>query len=235
MDNHNTIPTKSRPISEAEQMYLLTTAKLVESGITEPVPLTALAQALAIQPVSANQMVHSLAESGLLDYLPYKGVQLTPAGRGHALRVLRYRRLWETFLVEHLGLGPDAADSIACEFEHATTEDAARALAEYLGNPQTSPQGLPIPAAPLPIEAQPLSSLRPGDQAVIVSLPDDLSAASFLRSQGLHAGTPVIPLAAGMEGDLLVKTATGTIHLSGSLAKLITCHLTTPAQEPHRA
>ncbi|RMF39870.1 MAG: MarR family transcriptional regulator, partial [Anaerolineae bacterium] len=64
--------------SESEQMYLVTLAQLETAS--QPVPLSALAQALGVQPVSVNQMVRKLAEAGLVTYEPYHGVSLSPQG-----------------------------------------------------------------------------------------------------------------------------------------------------------
>jgi Mn-dependent DtxR family transcriptional regulator len=65
MTNHN-----NNGMSESEEMYLITIARLVEQGVEDPVAISPLAEALSILPVSANQMVHKLAEEGWLEYLP---------------------------------------------------------------------------------------------------------------------------------------------------------------------
>ena len=67
-------------MSEAEEMYLIALARLGEQGVQGPVPLAQLAQELSVLPVSANQMVHKLKQEGILDYVPYKGVELKPEG-----------------------------------------------------------------------------------------------------------------------------------------------------------
>ena len=104
----------------SEEMYLITAAMAEEEGREGPLPLASLAQALSISPVSANQMVRRLADRGLFEYHPYHGVVLTARGRIAARRVLRGRRLWAGFLVDHLGFDMDEADELACEFEHVT-------------------------------------------------------------------------------------------------------------------
>ena len=119
--------------SPSEEMYLITVARAEEAGRPGPLPLAALAQSLSISPISANQMVWRLAERGLLEYHPYQGVLLTPAGRATAGRVLRGRRLWAGFLEEHLGFGKEEADVLACEFEHLTPPELADRLEAFLG------------------------------------------------------------------------------------------------------
>ena len=111
--------TLEAEMSESEQMYLITTAMLIEDGMEQPVPLPALAQARSIMPASVNQMVRKLADEGLVTYIPYKGIVLTPAGTNIATRILRYRRLWEVFLVKKLKLALAPADQLACRLERA--------------------------------------------------------------------------------------------------------------------
>ena len=128
-------------------MYLITVAVAEEEGRPGPLALADLAQSLAISPVSANQMVRRLQEQGLVEYHPYHGVSLTPAGRQAARRVLRGRRLWATFLVAHLAFTPEEADALACSLEHVTPPEAADRLAQFLGDPAVGPLGRPIPPA----------------------------------------------------------------------------------------
>jgi Mn-dependent DtxR family transcriptional regulator len=66
MEYHNT-----EGMSENEQMYLVTIAKLEEGGHESPVALSELANALSVLPVSVNQMVRKMDESGLVKYYPY--------------------------------------------------------------------------------------------------------------------------------------------------------------------
>jgi DtxR family transcriptional regulator, Mn-dependent transcriptional regulator len=207
MENHNT----SRPSSESEEMYLLTAARLVEAGVPEPIPLSALAQAMAVQPVSANQMVHTLEGAGLMVYTPYKGVQLTDTGRLQAERILRYRRLWRAFLEEHLGLQGGEADALACDFEHVTTEKAARRLEHYLASPSH-----PFSIKQEPDCTLPLDRALPGQTVIFASSSRDL--ALYLAAQGLETGTPIRILALGPTGDILVEIPAGTLHLAREIA-----------------
>ena len=135
--------------SESEEMYLITVARAAEDGESTPIPMGYIAKRLSVSVPSAHEMVHRLVERGLLNYEPYHGVDLTEAGGDVADRVLRTRRLWATFLSEHLGFSPEEADDQACEFEHVTTDEAARRLASFLGNPESGPLGNPIPSGEL--------------------------------------------------------------------------------------
>ena len=150
-------------MSESTEMYLLRIALLRESG--RPVSVGRLAAALGISPVSANQMCHRLAAQGLVEYRPYRGLTLSAAGEERAGRLLHRRRLWETFLVERLGLAAAAAEAAACQLEHATTDDLAERLAAFLGQAEPAPCAPPIPrqdpAAPSPERSAWTPSPRP--------------------------------------------------------------------------
>ena len=132
-------------LSESEEMYLVSIARLVESGVEPPVSISLLAHEMEIASVSANQMVRKLEECELVRYYPYKGVSLTEYGEAAALRVLRHRRLWEVFLVENLQFSPAEAEHQACRLEHVFPDEAVERLAGFLGQPRLSPQGKTIP------------------------------------------------------------------------------------------
>jgi DtxR family Mn-dependent transcriptional regulator len=212
-------------MSESEEMYLVSIARLLESGVDGPVPLSQLAGELDVLSVSANQMIRKLEENGLVIYMPYKGVELTEKGRAKAFQVLRYRRLWEVFLVEHLKMLPAEAAEMACKMEHDLPSIAAERLAEYLGNPQFTHNGKPIPAEGAhsrPAIDLPLAFLgihRPGQVSRISADPQTLS---FLAADGLVIGADISVEAAGSRGNLLVQTAgEKRIHISAAVADLI--------------
>lgn len=210
-------------MSEAEEMYLITLARLVERGIQSPVPLTLLAEELAVLPVSANQMVHKLAEEGILDYVPYKGVALRPDGQKMANRTLRRRRLWELFLVDRLGLPFDEADALACRMEHITSAEVTERLAAFLGSPVRSSRGLPIPPAEdenLRIE-EPLSQAEVGRSYEVTKISDEILR-EFLATNGIAEGTSIQLLAASSHGDVLLDIAGLHINLAGETVAQVT-------------
>ncbi|NOX62916.1 MAG: metal-dependent transcriptional regulator [Chloroflexi bacterium] len=213
-------------MSEAIEMYLLRIALLSERR--DPVPLSQLAEEMNISPVSTNQMCRKLAERGLVDYLPYKGVTLTEEGAVIARRILRKRRLWEVFLVEKLGVAPDEAEDAACRFEHVTPDHLAERLADYLGHPALSPQGQPIPARPGHSEtpsAQKLSALSAGMECRILDAAASGPMREFLQAQGLRRGARARVLAVAQNNALLLDVDGRTISLSPELAETIQIHL----------
>ncbi len=207
-------------MSESEEMYLITVARLIEQGVGEPVPISRLAQELSILPVSTNQMVHKLAEAGWLEYLPYKGVVLTARGRQIARQVLRHRRLWEVFLAEHLELSPGEADTLACRFEHITPKPVINQLADFLGNPAFSPQGLPIPEAGgerISENSLPLAELPVGREGEVMRIEADPQTRAFFEAAGIRPGVVVCPLAVARGGTMLLQAGASRLHLTGDV------------------
>ena len=207
--------------SESEEMYLIHIAMAGEEGIDGPVGLSHLAEMLEVSPISANQMVKKLARRGLVDYLPYKGVELTAPGRVIADQVLRGRRLWSLFLVDRLGLSVARSDSIACDLEHITPPDLADRLAALLGDPARGPQGLPIPSSKSPGLDEPLSELPAlpvGERAAVTAVDGSPPVVSFLSDAGVVAGSEVTLLAMSDRGDCLVDVDGREVHLAARLA-----------------
>ena len=206
--------------TESEQMYLITVARAAEEGAAGPVPVAALAASLGVSVASANEMVRKLAAKGLVEYLPYKGAELTSIGAQVAGRVLRTRRLWATFLAAHLEFSPGEADALACNLEHVTPPEAAERLARFLGDPQAGPLGKPIPpdsGESPPPRSTPLADLPVGTTAEVVSITPPGPAAEFFAAEGIVPGTVVSVRGSGSSG-MLIETAAGWVHLAPHLA-----------------
>ncbi len=159
------------------------------------VPTGQVAQALGVTPGTATVMVKALAESGLVDYEPYEGVRLTPAGRQLALHVLRRHRLIELFLVRILGLDWSEVHVEAEALEHAVSERVVERIDEMLGRPAVDPHGDPIPTSRGEVakaEHESLAELQVGRRARIARIADQQS--DFLRlveRLGLRPGVKV--------------------------------------------
>ena len=214
MAHHNMIDAQ---LSENIEMYLVRVAQLRQED--QPVPISQLAQELAVTSVSANEMCRKLMEKGLVDYEPYKGVTLTAEGNALAQRVLRSRRLWTTFFTNALDFPAQVADEIACRFEHVTTDELAGRLANYLASETDSslPTGEPAPAEQPPC----LTELSPGQWGTVVAVDTDSVATAFLRQQGVLPGAPVSLLATASSGTLLVEVHGQPLALAPVLGQAI--------------
>jgi DtxR family Mn-dependent transcriptional regulator len=146
------------------------------------VPMGHLASALGVAPGTATTMIKALAESGLVNYEPYAGVRLSPAGQKLAARVLRRHRLIELFLVRVMGLSWDEVHEEAEQLEHVVSDRLIERIDEMLGRPEADPHGDPIPTADGHVARQDLDTLLscPLQTPVVVSRVIDQDAA-FLR------------------------------------------------------
>ncbi|HSH59535.1 MAG TPA: metal-dependent transcriptional regulator [Acidimicrobiales bacterium] len=153
-----------------------------------------LAHALGVSPGTATSTIKRLADRGLAEHKPYRGVLLTREGRGAAVAAIRRHRIVERFLSDMLGYPWNEADRLAATFEHELPQEVEERLYVALHRPATCPHGFPIPE---PAEAgipdmPPLYDLEPGDVAVVaVPGATDDEVVAFLETLGLRPGVRV--------------------------------------------
>ncbi|MFZ1687685.1 MAG: metal-dependent transcriptional regulator, partial [Flavobacteriales bacterium] len=123
-------------MTRAEEDHLKAVHRLLEDGIAGT---NAIAERLSTKASSVTVMLQKLDEKGLLNYQPYKGVTLTRKGREQAVALVRKHRLWETFLVQHLGFGWDEVHEVAEQLEHIQSGQLVDKLDEFLGHPHFDP------------------------------------------------------------------------------------------------
>src|ERR671933_1523696 len=156
------------------------------------VSTNALADRLGVTPASASNMVKKLDALGLVSHLPYRGVQLTPAGVRVALEVLRHHRLLELYLSEELGMPWDRVHAEAEVLEHVLSEELEALIAAKLGNPTHDPHGDPIPSADLVMEERPTERMcdqGAGARGVFVRVSDaDPAMLRYLAERGIAPG-----------------------------------------------
>ncbi len=128
---------------DSTEMYLRTVLELEEEGI--PALRARLVERLGLSAPSVSEGINRLAADDLVRLEGDRTVALTEAGREKANHVLRKHRLAERLLVDVLGLEPEFAHEEACRWEHVISDRVEQKLADYLGNPDTSPWGNPIP------------------------------------------------------------------------------------------
>jgi DtxR family Mn-dependent transcriptional regulator len=154
----------------------------------------ALADHLGLSPGTVTATVKKLAEKGLLDHKPYKGVELTEPGRRAAISAIRRHRIVERFLADMLGYAWNEADKHAAAFEHDIPQEVEDRLFAALNRPATCPHGFPIPEPDVTEmdSLPPLYALQPGDVAVVaVPGSTDPAVVEFLGTLGLRPGVRV--------------------------------------------
>jgi DtxR family Mn-dependent transcriptional regulator len=180
-------------LSRSVEDYLKAIYALCETGSVAST--SSIADSLEVQPASVTGMVKRLAESGLLEHVPYRGVRLTEVGTREALRVLRRHRILETYLMERLGYRWEDVHREAERLEHAASDELVERMAAAIENPSHDPHGAPIPTPAGEIESTDsftLAELAPGVEAQVRAVRDD--HAEGLRgaeAAGLLPGTSV--------------------------------------------
>ncbi len=177
-------------LSRSTEDYLKAIHELEAQG--RPAQTSAIAEALEVAPPSVSGMVKRLSESGLLEHVPYRGVQLTWTGRRTALRMVRRHRVLETYLSSKLGYDWDSVHEEAERLEHAVSDELIERMAMALGNPQFDPHGGPIPTKEGEIEEPAVTQLADvavGETAELRMVSDrDSERLRYLSSLGLRLG-----------------------------------------------
>ena len=187
-------------MSESIEMYLISIARIAETTHDETVPIPRLAEKLSILPVSTNQMIRKLEETGVVNYLPYKGIQQTNC----------------------LKFPIETAYSLSCRLEHVMSNEEIEHLSQFLGDPTLNVNGIPL-QPPLDNQAAvpefPLTRLKVNQAGYVVRVAADQALLSFLSSAGIWTGVRVTSIAKGDSGDMLVLVGDKSrIHLSPEVA-----------------
>ena len=108
-------------ITPVAQDYLKAIWTATEWG-GAPITTGALASRFGTSAANVTDTVRRLAAQGLVEYTPYRPVQLTEDGAAYAVAMVRRHRLIETFLVTALGYGWDEVHTEAERLEHAVSD-----------------------------------------------------------------------------------------------------------------
>lgn len=163
-----------------------------------------VATTLGVAAASVTGMIRRLAAQGFLDHAPYRGVQLTDAGRRAALRTIRRHRIIETYLTEVLDYPWDRVHDEAERLEHAASDELIERLAAALDHPTADPHGAPIPTAEGDVDERrhrTLADLASGERARMVRVSD--------KNPSLLRYLAEIALVPGAEVEVLAKAPFG--------------------------
>ena len=133
---------------------------------------------------------------------------LTPSGRIKAQSLVRAHRLWETYLVDKVGLGPDQIHHEAEKIEHHLSEEMIDKVERALGYPHFDPHGSPIPAKS--ILGRHIFDLEVGARAKISDSQPNQEIIRVLWSRGIQSNEEFAILS--KEGESIsIKMADGEI------------------------
>ena len=185
-----------------------------------------VAVALDVAPASVTGMIRRLATQRYLTHVPYRGVQLTVAGRRAALRTIRRHRILESYLTRILGFPWDLVHAEAERLEHAASDDLIERMAAALGHPTSDPHGAPIPTVDGTVDERPrrrLVDLAVGERATMVEVSDkDPELLRYLAGIALQPGTEVTVLArAPFDGPLTLRVGAAEPMVGPPLAEQV--------------
>ena len=187
---HATLKDASPPLSRSVEDYLKVIYHLSnQGGFASTSDIAAM---LEVAPPSVSGMVKRLSETGLIEHVPYRGVQLTAQGRRAALKMIRRHRILELYLTQQLGYDWGGVHDEAERLEHAVSDDLIERMAGALGNPLYDPHGDPIPTAAGDIEEAELMSLAEAPVGAKLELrqvgTQDPARLRYFAEQGLTPG-----------------------------------------------
>jgi DtxR family Mn-dependent transcriptional regulator len=213
-------------LTRSVEDYLKAIYRLSPGG--QPASTSDIAHLLELSAPSVSGMVKRLSELGLLEHVPYKGVQLTVEGRRVALRMVRRHRMIEAYLVAFLGYSWDTVHEEAERLEHAVSDTLVERMAAVLGNPSVDPHGDPIPTpdgAILVAAGIPLAEVPAGTTVELRRVDEnDPERLRYIASVGLTPGVLVTVLdRQPFQGPVTIEAA-GLTHVIGhELGQVLFC------------
>lgn len=213
-------------LTRSVEDYLKAIYRLSPEG--RPASTSEIANLLELSAPSVSGMVKRLSELGLLEHVPYKGVQLTDDGRRAALRMVRRHRLIEAYLVAFLGYTWDTVHDEAERLEHAVSDALVERMAAVLGNPTADPHGDPIPAADGSIEEPELialSNVAPGRTIELCRVDEgQADRLRYIASIGLTPGAVVSVIERQpFEGPITIEVDGQTHVIANELGRVLFC------------
>lgn len=196
--------------------YLKAIYKL--GGLENLVSNKQIAEALQVAPASVTEMLGKMKREGLIHYEPYKGSRLTEEGMRAAISLVRGHRLWEVFLMRHLGYSWSEAHEDAELLEHITPMRLTTRLDNFLNYPAYCPHGSAIPnpdgqLSHIPTET--LNLLPVGVYSNIRRVAEEKELLDYLQETGITIGSSVrIIEAAPYEGPLTLDLEGKCIQIS---------------------
>lgn len=192
----------------------------------QPVTVKQLSERMGVRAATVSDGIRRLAEQGLVAHERYGGVELTDAGRRHAVAMVRRHRLIETFLVAELGYGWDEVHDEAEVLEHAVSDDLVDRLDRRLGHPARDPHGDPIPTAdgtPRRPDAVPLLAAPAGVALAVVRISDaDPAVLRYLAERGIGLDTALtVDGHAPSAGDVTVRVGEAAVVLGPAAAEAL--------------
>jgi DtxR family transcriptional regulator, Mn-dependent transcriptional regulator len=204
--------------------YLETILYLIRKN-QGPAKTKQISEELNVSPPSVTEMVKKLNSSGLVEYTPYQGVELTEKGTDEAIKIKRKHQVLETFLVEVLNFDRKQAHKEACELEHAVSDAVLEKIYDFLGNPEYCPDGNPINLDKNNIKKEesfiPLDEMEEGSSGRVARVTLPRETKERLNSLGILTGEDIEVRRKQKQGCISVIAVGSEVALGRDIAKKI--------------
>ena len=127
-------------LTESQEDYLEAIFHIV--GKKQAARVKDIAQHLGVSPSSVTVALGLLSEKGLINYVPYDLITLTPRGMKVSKNVVRRHEVLRDFFMHILSVDVDIADKAACSMEHALPREILDRLTQFLNFVERNPHCL---------------------------------------------------------------------------------------------
>ena len=201
-----------------------------EGGAFKPVQNKVIAEKLNIAPASVSDMLQKLDKEEIVELVSYKGALLTEKGLSSCLNLVQNHRLWEVFLIKHLGYSYREAHEDAHLLEHINNDRLRSRLDKFLNYPVHCPHGSIIPRTEEDLKETSnlvkLADLKVGQKAKLVKLEEEGALLDYLQDKGIQIEEDVEILTIGeYEGLIRFNHCNKEISISYKAAEKVFCIL----------
>lgn len=204
---------------QALEDVLKALVKLQEKGV-KSLPETAAAFGLSERQLRRKLL--ALQGRKWLEPLRQGEIQLSAAGLERAYQLIRAHRIWESYLVQEMGLGANQIHVQAEQFEHRLPEVFLQEVEERLGFPTTDPHGSPIPQRSQTTVV--LAEVAVGHQVMVLSAQKSAAVTSALWKLGISPNQ-VLQLRARSDRALELSSEEQSFSLPLNIAEKVQVRL----------
>ncbi|WP_066713075.1 metal-dependent transcriptional regulator [Clostridium sp. Marseille-P299] len=177
---------------------------------------------LGVSAASVSEMLKKLEKEGYVEYIPYHNIVITKKGIKEAASLVRKHKLWEVFLMQHLGYTWSEVHEEAEQLEHVTSDKMIERLDQFLNYPEVCPHGGKIPRdndEEYTTKLFPLSTCMVGQTCKIMGVPEDKEILDYLYQVGISIGDEYVIKEIGpFEGMFTLVNDERNVQLSYKIA-----------------
>ncbi len=166
--------------TQALEDVLKALVKLQEKGIKAEADVAA---AMLLSPARLRKQLRALQGRKWVTIGAGHDVQLTASGLQRGYQLIRAHRIWESYLVQEMGLQADQIHRQAEQYEHLLPEGFLQEVEAQLGYPTIDPHGSPIPQQSR--SAVRLTALPVGAKAMVLTEQQHANVSTALWKLGV--------------------------------------------------